>query len=144
MSRISIYTGDPTVGLTDGDKVSTSTGAEPIHSGSIVIPASGYEDGDPIKLALRCDSGYETEEHNDRHAQVTIEDGTHEDKWRVALTSEGLSSATWGAALNFNSQIKDGNVIFYAQARAHQDESDPVNDDSVDIKVNARIAAADE
>ena len=73
-SKIKIYKGNPTAGGTDGTLVSSGTGLDPIESGAIKVPASGYAEGNWIKLAVRCDAGYETVEDSSRHARISIED----------------------------------------------------------------------
>jgi len=143
VSNIKIYKNNPTGGGTDGTLVSSGTGLEPIESGSILIPASGYTEGSWVKLAIRCDSGYETEEASSRHARVSIEDSTHVDKWQLAPDDSGSPGTpeAFGDPLDFLSQIAATNVLFWARARAAHTES-PVNDTSVDIQVAARVAAA--
>ena len=61
-TRIKIYKGTVTSGDTDGTLVSSGTGATPIESGALKVPAEGYTEGSAIKLAVRCDEGYETVE----------------------------------------------------------------------------------
>ena len=142
-SLIKVYKGTPTGGGTDGTLVSEGTGLEPIESGSILIPESGYTEGSWVKLAIRCDSGYETEEASGRHARVSIVDSTHVDKWQLAPDSTGSPGTPedWGDPLDFAAQIGATNTIFWARARAAYTET-PVNDTTVDIQVAARIAAA--
>ena len=73
-SKIKIYKDNPTAGGTDGTLVSSGTGLDPIESGAIKVPKSGYAEGNWIKLAVRCDPGYETVEDSSRHARISIED----------------------------------------------------------------------
>ena len=137
-SLIKIYDGSPTAGDTDGTLVSSGDGSNPIASGP--LKANENEVSSAIKLAVRCDDGYQTIEEDSKHAALTIVDSTSTDKWKLALTSDGLSTATWGAGLDITTLIDDTNTIFYAQARA-VDTEDPVEDTTVDIKVEATIGA---
>ena len=57
MAYIHMYTG-ATGGGTDGTLVSENTGLAPITTA--VLNATNNEIGDPIKLALRCETGYNT------------------------------------------------------------------------------------
>lgn len=142
MSRIKIYTGSPTAGGTNGTLVSSGTGATPIESGSILVPAADYTEGSWVKCALRCDSGYVTEEASSRHARVSIVDSGGVDKWQLAPDNAGTpgTPSSWGAYLDFASSINATNTIFWVRGRAQAGE-DPVNDTTVDIQVAARIAA---
>ena len=143
MSKIKIYLGP---GFTTA--ASSGTDADPVDGGVIVVPASGYQEGDWIPLALKCDSGYKTVEVSSRHARLTIEQTStsNADKWRLAPdngsgAADTGSASDWGALLDFSSEIANTNTLFHAQARAHESE-DPVNETDIGIKVSARIGAA--
>ena len=56
MAYIHVYM-TPTAGGTDGIQVSEGTGLQPI---SVTLNATNNEESTPIKLALRCDSGFQT------------------------------------------------------------------------------------
>lgn len=144
MSLIKIYKGDPTAAGTNGTLVSSGDDTEPIESGSLLVPDDGFEEGSWVKLALRCDNGFETEEADSRHARVSIEDSTSVDKWQLAPDDENSPGTPedWGDPLDFAAQVDDTNTIFWARARAADSET-PVNDTSVSITVNAVVAAAD-
>jgi hypothetical protein len=153
-SKIKVYMNNPTAGLRDGDLVSTDTGLAPILSGSIKVPTSGHAEGSWVKLALRCDVGYETILDEARHALIEIEGDTigegesaydNADKWQLAA-DDGDSPDTpedWGDPLAITDEIDDTNYIFWARARVHEDE-EPENDDTVDLRVTATIGAAEE
>ena len=143
MARIKIYKGTVTSGDTDGTLVSEGTGLEPIESGALVVPAEGYAEGSAIKLAVRCDEGYETVESGSKHATISIVDSTHVDKWALAPDDSGSPGVfeDWGDPLEFLSQIDDTNTIFWAKARVAYTE-EPANDTSVDIQVEALIGEA--
>jgi hypothetical protein len=142
-TRIKIYKGTVTAGSDNGTLVSSGTGAEPIQSGALKVPAEGYAEGSAIKLAVRCDSGYETVEDDGKHATIAIVDSTHVDKWALAPDDEGSPGefGDYGDPLVFLSQIDDTNTIFWAKARVAYTE-EPANDTSVDIEVSALIGAA--
>ena len=141
-SKIKIYKGTVTAGQTDGTLVSSGTGLNPIESGAIKVPESGYTEGSWIKLAVRCDSGFKTVEDSFRHARVSIVDSAGVTMWQLAPDNSGQAGTpeNWGDPLDFLSEIGDKNTIFWARARvAHTEE--PANDESVYIQVAATIGA---
>lgn len=141
-SKIKIYKGTVTAGGTDGTLVSSGTGLAPIESGAIKVPAEGYQEGSWIKLAVRCDSGFETVLDDSRHARISIEDGDGVTKWQLAPDNSGQAGTpvTWGAALDITAKVGATNTIFWARARVASTE-EPANDTSVQIKVAATIGA---
>ena len=141
-SKIKIYKNNPTAGGTDGTLVSSGTGLNPIESGAIKVPAAGYQEGSWIKLAVRCDAGYETVEDSSRHARISIEDSTGVTFWQLAPDNNGQAGTPqdWGEPLDFLTQIGATNTIFWARARVASTE-EPANDTSVDIQVAATIGA---
>jgi hypothetical protein len=141
-SKIKIYKGNPTAGGTDGTLVSSGTGLNPIESGAIKVPAAGYQEGSWIKLAVRCDNGYETVEDSARHARISIVDSAGVTLWQLAPDNNGQpgTAKDWGEPLDFLTKLGATNTIFWARARvAHTEE--PANDESVDIQVAATIGA---
>jgi len=142
-SKIKIYKGTITAGGTNGTLVSSGTGLDPIESGAIKVPAADYQEGDWIKLAVRCDAGFETVEDASRHARISIVDSTSVTLWQLAPDNAGQAGTpeTWGGSLDFLTKIGDKNVLFWARARVASTE-EPANDDSVDIQVVATIGAA--
>ena len=142
-SKIKIYKGAVTAGKTDGTLVSSGTGLDPIESGAIKVPAAGYQEGSWIKLAVRCDTGYETVEDSSRHARISIEDSTHVTKWQLAPDNSGEAGTPqdWGEPLDILTKIGATNTIFWCRARvAHTEE--PSKDTSVYIQVAATIGKA--
>jgi hypothetical protein len=141
-SKIKIYKNNPTAGGTDGTLVSSGTGLNPIESGAIKVPESGYAEGNWIKLAVRCDAGYETVEDSLRHARISIEDSAGVTLWQLAPDNAGSAGTPedWGDPLDFLTKIGDTNTIFWARARVASTE-EPANDESVDIQVAATIGA---
>ena len=106
-SKIKIYKNNPTAGGTDGTLVSSGTGLSPIESGAIKVPESGYAEGNWIKLAVRCDTGYETVEDASRHARISIEDSAGVTMWQLAPDNSGQAGTPedWGDPLDFLSKI---------------------------------------
>lgn len=146
MSLIKIYKDNPTAGLTDGTLVSSGDWTEPIHSGAIKVPETGFEEGAWIKLAVRCDSDFETVEEDAKHATLNIINTTHVDKWRLAPddndSPDELNAEDWGFSMDITTQIVDTNHIFWIQARAEAGE-EPQNDQSVQLQVEAVVGASD-
>lgn len=136
MSLIKIYKDSPTSGQTDGTLVSSGTGLNPISTG--VLRADLNEVSTDIKLAVRCDAGYETS------GNTTISlTGTTSSKWALAPDNSG-SAGTWGAygdSLTISAKVGATNTIFWARAKATDDEL-PVKDTSVKVKVEAVVTAA--
>ncbi len=141
-SKIKIYKDNPTAGGTNGTLVSSGTGANPIESGAIKVPASDYQEGIWIKLAVRCDAGYETVEDSSRHARISIEDSAGVTMWQLAPDNSGQAGTPedWGDPLDFSTKIGATNTIFWARARVASTE-EPANDKSVYIQVAATIGA---
>ena len=141
-SKIKIYKGTITAGGTNGTLVSSGTGLDPIESGAIKVPASGHAEGNWIKLAVRCDTGYETVEDSSRHARISIIDSTKVTMWQLAPDNNGQAGTAedWGEPLDFLTKIGATNTIFWARARVASTE-EPANDESVDIQVAATIGA---
>ncbi len=137
MAYIHIYQGDVTSGGADGTLVSEGAGDAPITIGP--LKASVNEVSDPVKLAIRCDTGYITS------GDVTITpDGYSADKWALAPDSSGSAGTfgAYGAALTISSAIDATNTLFWVKAKAANDEPNPANDISVNLAVAAVIAAA--
>ncbi|BAF60385.1 hypothetical protein PTH_2204 [Pelotomaculum thermopropionicum SI] len=135
MAYIHVYMNNPTAGGTDGTQVSENTGAAPI---SVTLNATNNEESAAIKLALRCDTGYQT------NGDVTIAlVGTTAAKWALAPDNAGSPGTfgAYGAYLTLtNPVIGATNKLFWAKAKATSDET-PVNDTTVDLQVTATIEA---
>ena len=87
MAYIHVYM-TPTASATDGTQVSEGTGLQPI---SVTLNATNNEESTLIKLALRCDSGFQT------NGNITVSVvGTTLAKWALAPDSAG-SAGTFGA-----------------------------------------------
>lgn len=135
MAYIHLYMGNPTAGGTDGTQVSEGTELNPI----VVGPLNGTtgEESSPIKLALRCESGFKT------YGDTTVQPvGSSASKWALAPDNNG-SPGTWtsyGGTLTISTEIGATNHIIWAKAKADAGES-PANDISVDLQINATIVA---
>ncbi len=149
MSKIKIYLG-PAPFTTAASE--NPAGTDPIDGGIIIVPTSGYQQGEWIPLAVRCDSGFKTIEMTGptRHATLSIEQvggtGTDTDRWRIAPdngsgAADTASAEAWGDPMLFTSEIDSNNTLFHVQAQVHEDE-EPANDIDIGIKIAARIGAA--
>jgi len=130
MAYIHTYQGNPTVGLADGNLVSENSGLSPI---SITLNATNNEISDPIKLALRCETGYQTTGNI-----VITPTGTTSAKW--ALSLDGITFGAYGDPLTITSVIGATNTIFYSKAKSTSDET-PTNDVSTDLVITSTIEA---
>ena len=141
-SKIKIYGGEVTPGYQNGTLI---TAQNPVESGVIKVLESGYATGSWVKLALRCDEGYETVEEDSRHVRVSIIDSTSVDKWQLALDDGGTQDTPedWGDPLDFTSRVGDTNICFWVRARAASTE-DPQSDTSVSLEAVALIGAAED
>lgn len=133
---IHVYQGSVTSGGTDGTKVSEGTETAPIIVGP--LNATNNEESSAIKLAIRCDTGY-----NSSGNTVITPTGTTADKWALAPDNEGVAGVfgAYGSALTISSVIGTTNTLFWVKAKALSTEN-PSNDASVDLVVNTTINAA--
>lgn len=118
---IHIYNGETII--SEGD------GSSPLVVGP--LNASNNEESAPIALTIKCDAGYQTY----GNTEVSFV-GTTASKWSLCATQDGAYAAT----LTITDIIEAAGKVIYVKAKATSDES-PVNDVSVDINVNATIAA---
>ncbi|AZV56080.1 hypothetical protein [Clostridium sp. AWRP] len=132
---IHVYQGSVTSGGTDGTQVSEGTETAPIIVGP--LNATNNEESSAIKLAIRCDAGY-----NSSGNAVITPTGTTADKWALAPDNAGVAGSfgTYGSALTISSVIGTTNTLFWVKAKASNTET-PANDTSVDLVVNATINA---
>jgi hypothetical protein len=139
---IGVYKGNPTLGGTDGTRVSEGDGTAAI---SITLNATNNEVSAPIKLALRCANtpvNYQTV----GNTTVSLV-GTNNSKWKLILknsdtapTQGEIDAVTYNNSLTISTVVGTTNYIFWAIAKATSDET-PQNDTSVDISVSATIEA---
>ena len=131
---IKIYFNSPTSGGTDGTAASIDTEVTPIVFGP--LDTTENEVSDPVKLAIRCDSGYKAA----TGATITPT-GTAAAMFALAPDDGGIPGTfgSYGAALTFSAEIPDSNVIFWAKAKSADTES-PLNDTSVNFVIAATIS----
>jgi hypothetical protein len=124
---ISIYKNNPTAGGTDGTAVSQDGSmVEPV---SVTLDASQSE-SEVVKLAVRTETGYET----DGNTTISIEYDT-EAHWKLDTSSSGSFSSN---SITLSSTIDDTNTIFYAKASSSSSEG-PGRYDTPQIVVEAKI-----
>ena len=131
---INIYTNNPTAGDTDGTAV--STGGEFTAPIVVDLNASASE-VKKVKLAVRCETGYETSA--DVVISVVAADanstaGATTDKWGLSLTENG----TFASTLTITSTVDDSNTVFWAQVSSANGE-EPVLDTSVALQLSTSI-----
>ena len=133
-SGIHIYYGAPTAGGTDGTQASEGTEASPIIVGPLIV-ANNAESA-PIKLAIRCDAGYQAA----AGASITLS-GTNAAKWALAPDNAGSAGTfgTYGAGISFAAIIDAVNTIFWAKAKASSDET-VTSDIGVDFNISADVS----
>lgn len=142
-SKIKLYKGDPTAGDDDGMLI---TALSPLIIGRIRVPETGYAGSAWIKLAVRCDEGYQTVEDDeiaDLHAMIEIVDNDNVDKWRLVPDDgdgepDTDAAEDWGDPFAIEEIIEDMNYIFWARVRVKSDE-EAYKDSSVGIKVTAIV-----
>lgn len=122
-----VYKNNPTAGAADGSLVSEGDNSNPVMAGP--LDASKNEESTVIKLAIRCEAGYNTSGNT-----VITPTGTSADKW--ALSLDGVTWGAYGAALTITTAITTVNTVFYAKAKAVSTEN-PVNDTAVKIQVSS-------
>lgn len=140
-SKIKIYKGEPTAGQGDGTLI---TDLSPLDTGRIRVPIEGYTMGEWLKLAVRCDDGFQTVE--DEQTTIEIADGDHIDKWQLAPDDgygepDEENAEAWGDPLLIAELIGDTNTIFWARARAAYTE-EAHKDGSVSIEATATVEEA--
>lgn len=136
MAYIHLYKDNPTAGGTDGVQVSEGTMANPVTTE--YLDTTIGQESSPIKLALRCESGYKT------YGNTSVKPvGTNANRWALALDNNGAPGTwtDWGGMLIIPAEIRDTNYIIWAKARADVAEQ-PQNDVSVKLQVTATIVAA--
>lgn len=133
-----IYGGNPTAGGTNGTMISEGSQTNPVTATITVTPSTGGESS-PIKLAIRCDTGYRTVAGQDTTITPT---GATADQWALAPDNAGAPGTwgAWGAALTISAQIAATNHIFWAKARASQTDT-PYNDTAVTLNATATTEA---
>lgn len=131
MAILHAYKSSPTAGGTDGSQVSEGTELNPITT--TALNATANEESAAIKLALRCDAGYNT-----TGSTTITPTGTSAAKW--ALSLDGTTWGAYGAVLTIATVIGVVNTVFYCKAKAVSGEG-PANDISVDFAVVSSVIA---
>lgn len=133
-----IYKNDPTAGLTDGTQASED-GAQtaPITARLVTTSSSGASTA--IKLAARCDTGYQTSGATALKFVVnsTGTDYTG-DNYKLAAdnsytnAADALVNATWASSLSIATTVGATNTIFWAKLSAPAN-SVPTNDTTISL-----------
>lgn len=141
-----------TVSSVVGNTVNISTpltnthllGASVHYSISVELNNNGGQESAPIKLALRCETGFKTFGDTTVIPLDTVADGQDETvKWALAPDNSGAPGAwgAYGAALVISTVIAATNTIMWAKAKCLNAETQK-DDVSIDIKVDTNIEAA--
>ncbi len=126
MAFLKLYNNNPTDDSTDGDVVSEGgVGTNPI---AVSLDGS-ISESTTVKLALRCDSGYQT---NGNTTITAI--GTTAGYWSFCDTANGTFTST----LTLSNTIGSTNKCFYAKASSSTTET-PAIDTSVSVQVVAKV-----
>jgi len=124
---VNVYMNNPTANDTDGTAISTG-GAQ--TSPLVVKLDASQNESKKVKLAIRCESGYQSD-------GATVQDNNDtSDRWKFGLTESGTFSDT----IIIASSIGTANTIFYAQASSSSVET-PTRDTSVSMRVTMKIEA---
>ena len=123
-----IYCNNPTEGGTDGTQISEGTGLlSPLTIGP--LNATENEESAAIKLAVRCETGYQTGAET-----IVTPTGATKIMWALALDNGGVPGTfgAYGAALTLPSGITATNTLFWVKAKSVNTES-PANDTTVSL-----------
>lgn len=112
--------------------VAITTASVPI---SFTLNATENQISDPLKLAIRCDSGYQTSSGVNT---VITPTGANANKW--ALSLDGNTWEAFGDPLTITSQITPVNYTLYVKSKAVDTEI-PNNDISTKLQITAQIEA---
>ena len=142
MALIHLFKGTVTAGQTDGTQVSEQTESNPITpvgSGpSGEINATAGEESQAQKMAVRCDTGYQTS----GNTVLTPSGGSTANLWALAPDNAG-TPGTWtayGGSFTISNTVSDVNTLLWVKAKANTNET-PVNDKGVDIQITANVVA---
>ena len=113
----------------DGVQISEGTGLAPLVVGP--LNASESETSAAQEVVVKTDAGYTT------YGNTTVSfEGTNAAKWSVCATSGG----TYASTLTISTPITSAGTSIFIKATSSSDET-PSNDESVDIKIAATVAA---
>ncbi len=129
MALINLYKDNPSVGMTDG--VLVSAGGDFSSPISFTLDA-GQNESAVMKLAVRCQTGYQTS------GDTIIQDQNDSaDRLKLSLTESG----GWSDSLTFNQTIGATNVVFFLKASSSSSEM-PQLDRTASLKVTATLVPA--
>lgn len=132
-----IYMNNPTAGAADGTQISEGTGLAQLKIGP--LNAANNEESAPVKLAIRCESGYKTGD-----VTTIALTGKTANMWAMAPDNNG-SPGTWGAyggSLTFAAGITTTNTLFWIKAKS-ADTENPVNDATVSLGISCPTIVAE-
>lgn len=136
--HLHLYMNNPTADGVDGTEISSGDETLPL---SATLDASQSE-AKAMKVAVRCDSGYEIDGDTDIYFE-----GTNASKWRVAEddsysdAATALTYANWQNSITL-ANVAATNVIFWVKATSTSGE-DPQNDRTVDLIAEGLVIAAE-
>ncbi len=137
MAHIHLYMNNPTAGSTDGTEISSNDNTLPL---TLILDASTAENK-AVKVAVRCDTGYEVE------GDTTIYfEGTNAAKWQVAedddfTSSTALTNALWTSTLTI-SNVAATNKVFWVKASSATTEN-PQNDRTVKLVAEGFVVSTE-
>ena len=137
MAHIHLFMNNPTSGSTDGTEISTNDNTLPL---TVILDASQAEEK-AVKVAVRCDSGFEV----DGDTEIYFE-GTNAAKWQVAEDNDfssdtALTMALWQSTLTIT-DVANTNKIFWVKASSSTTEN-PQNDRTVKLVAEGLVVATE-
>ena len=136
--HLHLYMNNPTADGVDGTEISSGDDTLPL---SATLDASQSETK-AMKVAIRCDSGYEIDGDTDIYFE-----GTNTSKWQVAEDDDytdaatALTYANWGNSITL-ANVAATNVVFWVKATSTSGE-DPQNDRTVDLIAEGLVVATE-
>lgn len=145
MALLKIYTNNPTAAGTDGTEVSEN-GAQTMPISASLVVTSSVGASEAIKLAARCDSGYQTT----GNVVLKFVDSTGTDytstNYKLAednnysSATDALENASWVDSVTITSVVDATNTIFWAKLSAPAGAT-PANDTSISLFHSETIEA---
>ena len=137
MAHIHLYMNNPTSGGTDGTEISSNDNTLPL---TVILDASEAEEK-AVKVAVRCDTGFEVEGNTSIYFE-----GTNAAKWYVAednsFTSDtALTLALWESTLTI-ANVANTNIVFWVKATSATTEN-PQNDRTVKLVAEGLVVATE-
>ena len=137
MAHIHLFMNNPTSGGTDGTEISSNDNTLPL---TVILDASEAEEK-AVKVAVRCDTGFEVEGNTSIYFE-----GTNAAKWHVAednsFTSDtALTLALWESTLTI-ANVANTNIVFWVKATSATTEN-PQNDRTVKLVAEGLVVATE-